>query len=91
MRIGATANIHELAVTFLRVQGVEERLEALENALREDFGAERAVLLVFQDQTRPEVTRPGFVKVVNRDDESLKSFSTQDTGSQQVWQTRLKA
>ena len=69
-------NIHELAVTFLRVQGVEERLEALENALREDFGAERAVLLVFQDQTRPEVTRPGFVKVVNRDDESLKSFST---------------
>ena len=62
-------NIHELAVTFLRVQDVEGRLESLENALREDFGAERAVLLILQNQTRPEVTRPGFVKVIDRDDE----------------------
>ena len=69
-------NIHELAVSFLRLQRVEERLEALENALREDFNAERAVLLVFRDQTGPDVARPGFVKLIDREDESLKSFST---------------
>ena len=32
--------------------------------------------MVFRDQTRSDVSRPGFVKLVDRDDESLKSFST---------------
>lgn len=69
-------NIHELAVSFLRIEGVDDRLEALENALREDFRAERAVLVVFLDPTRPEVARPGFVKIIDREDKSLKAFST---------------
>ena len=69
-------HIHELAIAFLQTEGIDARLEVLENALREDFGAERAVLVLFNDESRPEVTRPGFVKTINRDDEALKAFST---------------
>jgi uncharacterized protein YigA (DUF484 family) len=69
-------HIHELAIKFIRTKGVEARLEILENALREDFGAERAVLMLFNDESRPEVSRPGFVKTIDRDDEALKAFST---------------
>ena len=69
-------NIHELAITFLRTSTIDERLEALENSLREDFGAERAVLVIFNDESGPEISRPGFVKLVDRDVEGLKSFST---------------
>jgi uncharacterized protein YigA (DUF484 family) len=69
-------HIHELAIAFIRKSGIEERLEVLESALREDFGAERAVLLLFEDESRPAISRPGFVKMIGRDDEALKSFST---------------
>ena len=68
--------IHELAVTFIRIRGADARLEALENALREDFGAERAVLVLFSDNCPAGVTRPGFVKLFDRNDEALKPFST---------------
>jgi uncharacterized protein YigA (DUF484 family) len=68
--------IHELAMTFLRTTGIEARLAALENALREDFGAERAVLVLFADKARPGVSREGFLKIVDRKDDSVKSFST---------------
>jgi uncharacterized protein YigA (DUF484 family) len=69
-------NIHKLAIGFIRMRGIDARLEALENALREDFGAERAVLVLFDDAARAAFTRPGFVKSVDRDDPALKSFST---------------
>lgn len=69
-------NIHGLAIKFIRIQGIDARLEALENALREDFSAERAVLLLFEDASHPDFVRPGFVKTINRDDPALKSFST---------------
>jgi hypothetical protein len=69
-------NIHGLAISFIRTRGIDARLEALENSLREDFSAERAVLLLFEDTARPEIRRPGFVKTIGRDDPALKSFST---------------
>ncbi|MDX1562067.1 MAG: DUF484 family protein [Gammaproteobacteria bacterium] len=69
-------NIHELAMTFLKTTGIDERLEALENALREKFGAERAVLVLFNDQDAPAIERPGFVKNFDRNDEALKPFAT---------------
>lgn len=68
-------HIHELAIAFIKTQGVDERLEILENALREDFSAERAVLMLFTDES-PDISRPGFVKTIDRNDESLKAFST---------------
>lgn len=69
-------NIHGLAISFIRTRGVDARLEALENSLREDFGAERAVLLLFRSDTRAEIARPGFVKSIDRSDPALNSFST---------------
>jgi uncharacterized protein YigA (DUF484 family) len=69
-------NIHKLAIVFIKQRGIAARLESLESALREDFGAERAVLVLFSDTARTEATRPGFVKTVARDDPALKSFST---------------
>ena len=69
-------NIHALAITFIKTRGLEARLEALESALREDFGAERAVLVLFADGSKPPVSRPGFVKCFDREDPALKSFST---------------
>jgi len=69
-------NIHKLAIGFIRMRGIDERLEALEDALREDFGAERAILVLFDDESRAQIARPGFVKTVDREDPALKSFST---------------
>lgn len=69
-------NIHKLAIAFVEMPGVEARLEALETSLREDFGAERAVLVLFRGQLSSSIARPGFVKTIDRDDESLKLFAT---------------
>lgn len=69
-------NIHALALAFIRERSTETRLEALENALRENFGAERAVLVLFSDAERPPIARPGFVRIVERNDPALKSFAT---------------
>jgi hypothetical protein len=69
-------HIHKLAIAFVKNPGIEARLEILENALREDFGAERAVLLLFSGESQPPVDRPGFVKSIDRDDDALKAFST---------------
>jgi hypothetical protein len=69
-------HIHELAIAFIKTQGIAARLEVLESALREDFGAERAVLLLFTRDAQPKISRPGFVKTIDRDDDALKAFST---------------
>jgi hypothetical protein len=69
-------HIHELAVAFIRTSGSDARLEVLESALREKFNAERAILVLFASHGSTEVARPGFVKLVERDDPALKSFST---------------
>jgi uncharacterized protein len=69
-------NIHKLAICYVRTRGIDARLEALESALREDFGAERAVLVLFSDAAVADISRPGFVKLLDRDDDLLKSFST---------------
>jgi uncharacterized protein YigA (DUF484 family) len=69
-------NIHALAISFIKRPRTEMRLEALESALREDFGAERAVLVLFDEEGAEKIDRPGFVKVFDREDPLLKSFST---------------
>jgi hypothetical protein len=69
-------HIHGLAIKFIETPGVEARLEALEKSLREDFGAERAVLVLFGDKLSPSVTKSGFIKFVDSNDESLKPFAT---------------
>ncbi|MFS8608652.1 MAG: DUF484 family protein, partial [Gammaproteobacteria bacterium] len=53
--------IHHLSVRLLRTSDPAERLEQLETSLREDFGAERATLVLFKGVTDYLGDRPGFV------------------------------
>lgn len=68
--------IHRLGVALLTVPTIEARLEKLEHALREDFAAERAALVLFRSKSLTSVTRAGFLIVADRDDEALGPFST---------------
>jgi uncharacterized protein len=69
--------IHRLGLALLSVPWLEERLETLERALREDFAAERATLVLFRSSAVASLEpMSGFVVVTDRDDEALKPFST---------------
>ncbi len=59
----------------MRAEGRPARLEQLESSLREDFGAESAVLVLFPSPERVWPERPGFVEHIERDDPSLKPFA----------------
>src|SRR5690606_40804486 len=67
--------IHHLSVRLLRTSDPAERLEQLETSLREDFGAERATLVLFKGVTDYLGDRPGFVLRIARDDPELRPFS----------------
>jgi uncharacterized protein len=67
--------IHQLSVRMLGSADPAERLEQLETSLREDFGAERAALVLFSGGSRDLGERPGFVRRIARDDPELRPFS----------------
>ncbi len=70
-------NIHALAIKLLNAAGSDELLEQLETSLREDFGAERAILVLFPTAAAVATSEaPGFVKRFERDDPELQPFST---------------
>ncbi len=66
---------HALALRLMTSQGLPARVDAIETALREDFAAERAVLVLFADQG-VEAPPRGFVRVLDREDDALKPFAT---------------
>lgn len=69
--------IHRLSLALLAAPSVERRLETLEHALREDFAAERAMLVLFRSTALASLRpMPGFVIMADRDDEALKPFKT---------------
>lgn len=68
--------IHQLAVTLMEPRSGAERMEILETSLREDFLAERAVLVLFSSPPDATLSDDGFVKVVARDDAGLKPFAS---------------
>ncbi len=68
--------IHQLAITFMEPLGGQERMEILETSLREDFLAERAVLILFASPQDAALADNGFVKVVDRLDAGLKPFAS---------------
>ena len=68
--------IHQLAVTLMEPRSGAERMEILETSLREDFLAERAVLVLFSSPPDATLLDDGFVKVVDRDDAGLKPFAS---------------
>ena len=67
--------IHQLCLKLMRAPTLLQRLERLETGLREDFAAERAVLVLFPDAPA-EAMREGFVKRTNADDPDVRPFAT---------------
>ncbi len=68
--------IHKLALRLLATADFDERLELLESGLREDFLAERAVLVLFEAAGELPVGSHAFVRLVDRNDVGLKPFAT---------------
>ena len=67
--------IHQLGLKLMRASDLPARLEALETGLREDFGAERAVLVLFADKAPAAAQREGFVRRVSAEDADVKPFA----------------
>ncbi len=67
--------IHQLCLKLMRAPNLGLRLEQLETGLREDFAAERAVLVLFP--AAPEgAVREGFVRRLGTDDPDVRPFAT---------------
>jgi len=67
--------IHQLCLKLMRAPTLTQRLEQLETGLREDFAAERAVLVLFPGAPEKAV-RDGFVKRAEVDDPDVRPFAT---------------
>jgi len=68
--------IHQLSLTLMETSSPVERLEKLETCLREDFQAERAVLVLFRTPENQTLRDNGFLMVVAREDPGLKPFAS---------------
>jgi hypothetical protein len=66
--------MHQLAARLLGANDAAGRLERLETTLREDFKADRAVLVLF-DAAPAEALRDGFVKRLAVDDGTVRPFA----------------
>ena len=66
--------IHQLCLKLMRAPTLIQRLERLETGLREDFGAERAVLVLFA-AAPAEAVRDGFVRRMDPDDPDVRPFA----------------
>src|SRR6185295_15980799 len=66
--------IHQLALKLMRGATLPARLEQLETSLREDFAAERAVLVLFPSAPATAV-REGFVKRLAPDDGDVRPYA----------------
>jgi uncharacterized protein YigA (DUF484 family) len=67
--------IHQLCLKLMRAPTLLQRLERLETGLREDFAAERAVLVLFP-AAPAEAVREGFVRRLGPDDPDVRPFAT---------------
>ncbi len=66
---------HRLAIRLMTTSSLAERIDVMETSLREDFAAERAVLLLFSDQGVDAPAR-SFVRIIDRDAEAAKPFAS---------------
>jgi uncharacterized protein YigA (DUF484 family) len=67
--------IHQLGLKLMRAPTLPARLEQLETSLREDFGAERAVLVLFPESVPATAEREGFVRRLTQEDTDVKPFA----------------
>ncbi|MFK8052490.1 MAG: DUF484 family protein [Woeseiaceae bacterium] len=71
------SRIHALALAMLKAESLEETLTVLEEKLRRSFSADEAVLVLFGDATQfGNLTKMRFLRVLEREADSLKTFST---------------
>ncbi len=71
------AKMHKLTLHLLAASDISETLGAIETALRTGFSADLPVLVLFADPSVFEDVKVGrFFKPVERETESLKTFST---------------
>jgi hypothetical protein len=68
--------IHQLGLKLMHAPTLQARLEQLETSLREDFAAERAVLVLFAEAAPETAVREGFVKRLPADDAAVRPFAT---------------
>lgn len=68
--------IHRLSLRLMATSDFAVRLDLLESGLREDFRAERAVLVLFENIPGVRAQDNAFVKFVDRNDAALKPFAT---------------
>jgi uncharacterized protein YigA (DUF484 family) len=68
--------IHHLSLRLMAASDFSVRLDLLESGLREDFRAERAVLVLFEGIAGIRAQDNAFVKFVERNDPALKPFAT---------------
>lgn len=67
--------IHQLCLKLMRAPTLPARLAELETGLREDFAAERAVLVLFPEAPA-EAMHEGFVRRMSADDADVRPFAT---------------
>ena len=77
-----SSKIHALTLQLLAASDLRRTIVVVEEALRSGFGADQAVLVLFADPGDfADIDIGRFFRVVNRDDEGLKPFSTFLDGS----------
>jgi uncharacterized protein YigA (DUF484 family) len=68
---------HNLTLNLMRAETVHQALQVIEASLREDFGSERAALVLFMNpESSPEIVSNNFMRRIGHDDPILKAFST---------------
>lgn len=68
---------HALSVALMGTDTVHQTLQAIEASLREDFGSERAALVLFMHpDASPDVVSNNFMRRIAPDDVALKAFNT---------------
>jgi uncharacterized protein YigA (DUF484 family) len=67
--------IHHLCLKLMGATDLSQRLGLLEKSLREDFSAERAVLVLFAEATPVTAEHAGFVRRLPQDDPLVRPFA----------------
>ena len=71
------AKIHALSIRLMAAGDIGETVAAVEEAVREGFGADHAVLVLFGDpESFADMPSGRFFRAVSRDDEALQPFGT---------------
>ena len=72
---GLVDKMHQLALRVIAAPDIATRLRCIETSLREDFMAQRAVLILFAERAHG-ASSDGFVRVLEQSDPTLAAFGS---------------